>query len=151
MLYVDDAGIVSRSLNGVEKIMTVIVSACMCRFRSNGLGGQNGDNVSANERWGERAVHRHRSRPQTTEFVYLGGSISADWTSRSVEVTRRLQRAWTCFGRYKMEIYDRPSVRQHLNVRMLTAEVIETLLYGLLGARARLREIHHKMLLRCIG
>ena len=40
---------------------------------------------------------------QTLEFVYLGGAISADWTRRSVEVARRLQRAWACFGRYKME------------------------------------------------
>ena len=47
---------------------------------------------------------------QTVEFVYMGGAISADWDLRSVEVTRRIQRAWACFGRYKMEIYDRPSV-----------------------------------------
>ena len=45
------------------------------------------------------------------EFVYLGGAISADWDLRRVEVTRRIQRAWACFGRYEMEIYDRPSVR----------------------------------------
>ena len=48
---------------------------------------------------------------QTVEFVYLGGAISADWDLRkSVEVTRRIQRAWACFGRCKTEIYDRPSV-----------------------------------------
>ena len=39
---------------------------------------------------------------QTVEFVYLGGAISADWDLRSVEVTRRIQRAWACFGRYKI-------------------------------------------------
>ena len=43
---------------------------------------------------------------QTVEFVYLGGAISADWDLRSVEVTRRIQRAWACFGRYKTEIYE---------------------------------------------
>ena len=48
---------------------------------------------------------------QPVEFVYLGGAISADWDLRkSVEVTRRIQRAWACFGRCKTEIYDRPSV-----------------------------------------
>ena len=67
---------------------------------------------------------------QTAEFVYLGGAISADWDFRSVEVTRPIQRAWAGFGRYKMEIYDRPSVRFCLKVPMLKAEVMETLLYG---------------------
>ena len=67
---------------------------------------------------------------QTVEFVYLGGAISADWDLRSVEARRRIQGVWACFGRYKMEIYDRPSVRLRLKVRMLKAEVMETLLYG---------------------
>ena len=31
---------------------------------------------------------------------------------------------------YKMEIYDRPGVRLRLKVRLLKAEVVETLLYG---------------------
>ena len=48
---------------------------------------------------------------QTVEFVYLGGVISADWDLRSIEVTRRIQRARAYFGRYKMKIYDRLSVR----------------------------------------
>ena len=102
----------------------------MCRFRLDGLGGQDGDNVYANERWGERADPRDRSRTsrQTTEFVYLGEAISAEWAGRNVELTRRLQRAWACFGRYKIKIYDRPGVRLRLKMRMLRAEVIETLL-----------------------
>ena len=58
----------------------------------------------------------------TIEFVYLGEVISADWDLRSV--------AWACFGRYKMEIYDRSGIRLRLNVRILKAEVIATLLYG---------------------
>ena len=63
---------------------------------------------------------------QTVEFVHIGGAINADWDLRSVEVTRRIQRAWTCFGRYTMEIYDRPSVRLHLmKVRMLNSKVMD--------------------------
>ena len=61
---------------------------------------------------------------QTVEFLYLGGAISADWDLRSVEVTRRIQRAWACFGRENTEIHDRPSVRLRLKVRMLKAEAI---------------------------
>ena len=94
---------------------------------------------------------------QTVEFVYLGGGISADWDLRRVEVTCRIQRAWACFGRYKMEIYDRPSVSLRLKVGMLEAEVLETLLYGCVTWSpsktdyGRLRKAHHQMLLRCLG
>ena len=115
--------------------MTVIVIACMCCFRRDGLGGQDRDIVPASRRRGERAVRRHRSRPnvynQTTEFVYMGGAISADWRGEeSVEVARRLQRPWACFGRYKMRIYNRLGLRLLLKVRMPRAEVVEPLLYG---------------------
>ena len=55
---------------------------------------------------------------QTVEFGYLGGVISADWELKSVEVTGLIQRAWACFGRYKMEIYDSPSVCLRPKVRM---------------------------------
>ena len=61
--------------------------------------------------------------------MYLGGAITADG-DLSIEITRRLQRAWACFQRYKMEIYDRPGVRVQLKVRLLKAEMVETLLYG---------------------
>ena len=66
---------------------------------------------------------------QTIEFVYLGGAITAD-RDLSIEITRGLQRAWACFQRYKMEIYDRPGVCLRLKVRLLKAEVVEALLYG---------------------
>ena len=94
---------------------------------------------------------------QTVAFVYLGGAISAAWDLGSVEVTCRIQRTWACFGRYKMEIYDRPSVRLRLKVRMLKAEVLEMLLYGCVtwspskAGYDRLRKVHHQMLLRRLG
>ena len=97
-----------------------------------------------------------RYTKQTIEFVYLGGVITAD-RNLSIEITRRLQRAWACFQRYKMEIYDRPSARLRLKVRLLKAEVIETLLYGCMTwspkkpGYDRLRQAHHSMLLRCPG
>ena len=75
---------------------------------------------------------------QAVEFVYLGGPISGDWDLRSVEVTRRIQRACACFGRCKMEIYDRPSGRLRLKVWMLKAEVLETLKGVSRRVRARL-------------
>ena len=116
--------------------------------------------MPANERWGASAVHRYCSRPgvqQTVEFVYLGGVISADWDLRSVAVTHRTQRAWACFERYEMEIYDRPSVRLHLKVRVLKDEILDTLLYGGVmwspskADYGRLWKAHHQILLRCFG
>ena len=92
---------------------------------------------------------------QTNEFVYLDGAITTD-TDLSIEISRRLQRAWAYFQRYKMEIYDRPGARLRLNVRLLKAEVVETLLYGCMMWSPkkpdydRLRRVHHSMLLRCL-
>ena len=94
---------------------------------------------------------------QMVEFVYLGEAVSADWDLRSIEVTRRIQKAWACFGRYTTEIYDRPSVFLRLKVRMLNAEVLETLLYGCVtwspskADYGKLRKVHHQMLLPCLG
>ena len=56
-----------------------------------------------------------------------------------------------------MEIYDRPGVRLRLKVRLLKAEVVETLLYGCMTWNPkkpdydRLRRVHRSMLLRCLG
>ena len=102
-------------------------------------------------------MYKRQVYKQTVEFAYLGGAISADWNLRSDEVTRRIQRAWACFGRCKMEIYDRPSVGLRPKVRILKAEVLETLLYGCFTWSlskvdyGRLRKAHHQMLLQCLG
>ena len=114
--------------------------------------------MPGNQRRGEGVLHNQCSRPgiQTIEFVYLGGAIIAD-RDLSIELTRRLQRAWACFQRYKMGISDRPGVRLRLKVRLLKAEVVETLLYGCMTWSPgkpdydRLRRVHHSMLLRCLG
>ena len=92
------------------------------------------------------------------EFVYLGGAITADRELPGMyRITRRLQRAWACFQGYKMEIYDRPGVRLRLKVRLLSAVVMETLLYGCMTWSPnkpdydRLRRVHHSVLLGCLG
>ena len=80
MLYADDAGVVSPSPEGLEKMMTVIVTACaafglmvseakteiMCLQTKS--GGHVPFTVTA-------AGHVYQ---QTIEFVYLGGAIRAD-------------------------------------------------------------------------
>ena len=120
MLHADDAGIVSRSSEGLERMMTVIVTACssfgltvseakteiMCLETKS--GGKVSFTINA-----AGQVYK-----QTVQFVYLGGAITAD-RDLSIEITRRLQRAWACFQRYKMESYDRPGVRLRLKVQLL--------------------------------
>ena len=132
---------------------------CVLVVRAYGLQGENKDYVSANQRRGEGVLDNQCSRPgiQTKiEFVYLSGAITAD-RDLGIEVTRRLQRAWACFQRYKTGIYDRPGVRLRLKVRLLKAEVVETLLYGCMTWSPnkpdddRLRRVHHSMLFRCLG
>ena len=62
-----------------------------------------------------------------------------------------------CFQRYKMEIHDPPGVRSRLKVRLLKAEVVETLLYRCMTWSLkkpiydRLRRVHRSMLLQCLG
>ena len=157
-LYADDAGIVSRSSEGLERMMTVIVTACS----SFGLTvSEAKTEIMCLETKGGAKVSftinaAGQVYKQKIELVYLGGAITAD-RDLSIEITRRLQRAWACFQRYKMELYDRPGVRSRLKVRLLKAEVVETLLYGCMTWSPmkpdydRLRQVHHSMLLRCLG
>ena len=158
MLYADDAGIVLRSSEGLERMMTVIVTACsafgltvseakadiMC-LQTKG-GGKVSFKINA-------ASHVHK---QTIEFVYLGGAITAD-RDLSIEKTKRLRKACACFRRYKIEIVGRPGVHLRLKVRLLITEVIETLFYGCMTWSPNkpdydgLPQVHHAMLLRCVG
>ena len=131
MLYADHAGIVPRSSEGLERMMTVIVTACssfgltisdakteiMCRQTKGGGKVSFTPNAAGK-------VYK-----QTIERLYLGGAITAD-IGLSIEITRRVQRAWVCFQPYKMKIYNQPGVRLRSKVWLLKAEVVETLLYG---------------------
>ena len=67
------------------------------------------------------------------------------------------QLACACYSRFKRELYDMEAAPFALKLRMLKAEVMETLLYGCvtwtLGKEhfAELRTAHHRFLLRIIG
>ena len=62
---------------------------------------------------------------QTNKFVYVNHIADL-----SIEVERRIRNAWCSFRKYTLELYDRPSAPLELNVRMLRAEALETMLYG---------------------
>ena len=95
---------------------------------------------------------------QTEQFVYLGGTITAE-ADMTAEIRRRTGAAWSAFRRYANVVYDRPTVivPMALKVRMLQAEVLEALLYGcstwtlLTREYGLLRTQHHRLLLRCVG
>ena len=66
---------------------------------------------------------------QANEFVYLGGNVNRN-ADLSIEVDRRIYNALSSFRKYTLELYDRPSAPLKLKIRMLRAEVLETMLYG---------------------
>ena len=93
---------------------------------------------------------------QTNEFVYLGGDVNHN-ADLSIEVGRRIRKAWCSFRKYTLESYDRPSALLELKIRMLRAEVLETMLYDCVTWSPRachydtLRRAYHRFLPCCIG
>ena len=73
------------------------------------------------------------------------------------EIKRRVRLEWACYSRFKRELYDMKAAPFTLKVRMLKAEVMETLLYACvtwtLGKEhfAELRTAQHRFLLRISG
>ena len=90
-----------------------------------------------------------QSYMQTMQFLYLGGLVDAS-ADIMPEMKRRIRPAWACYNRLKRELYVMEDATFTLKVRMLKAEVVETLLYGCvtwtLGQEhfAELRTAHHK-------
>ena len=89
MLYVDDAGIVSRSSEGLDKMMAVIVNACLsfgltvseARTEITCVQTKGGGKASFTSNAAGQ-VYR-----QTIEFEHLGGAITADG-DLGIEITR---------------------------------------------------------------
>ena len=160
MLYADDAGVVSRSPEQLRKMMEVIVVVCAA------FG------LTVSETKTEIMYLRAKGMPESTatssveaagqvsnrtnEFVYLGGNVNHN-ADLVVEVDRRICNAWWSFRKYTLELYDRTSAPLELKIRMLRAEVLETMLYGCVTWSPRayhydtLRRAHHRFLTRCIG
>ena len=159
MLYADDAGVVSQSLEQLREMMGVIVVVCaafgltvseaktevMC-LRAKGI-------PESTATFSVEAAGQVHS--QTNEFVYLGGNVNQN--ADLFEVDRRIRNAWCSFRKYTLKLYDRPSAPLELKIRMPRAEVLETMLYGCVAWSPRachydtLRRAHHRLLTRCIG
>ena len=109
MLYADDAGIVSKSAEGLAKMMTVIVTV----FDAAGLTVSEKKTETMLLRTPNQALRtsplvieaagqRYR---QTMQFLYLGGLVNAS-ADIMPEIKRRIQLAWACYNRFKRELYD---------------------------------------------
>ena len=92
---------------------------------------------------------------QTNEFVYLGENVNHNG-DLFIEINRRTRNAWCSFRKCTLEPYDRPSTPLGIKIRILRAEVLETMLYGCVTWSPRachydtLRRAHHSFLTRCI-
>ena len=64
---------------------------------------------------------------QTNQFIYLEGNVNHN-AGLCIEVHRRIRIAWCSFRKYTLELYDRSPLE--LKIRMPRAEVLETMLYG---------------------
>ena len=160
MLYADDAGVVSQSPEQLRKMMGVIVVVCaafghtiseakteiMCL---RGKGMPESTATFSIEAAGQ--VYN-----QTNEFVYLGGNVNHN-AELSIEVDRRIRNAWRSSRKYTLELFDRLGAPLELKIRMLRAEVLETMLYSCTTWNSRachydtLRRAHHRFLTCCIS
>ena len=160
MLYVDDVRVASQSPEQLKKMMEVIVVVCAA------FG------LTVSEAKTEIMCLHVKGMPestatfsveaagqvynQTNEFVYLGGNVKHN-ADLSIEVDRRVRNAWCSFRKYTLELYDRPRAPLELKIRMLRAEVLETMLYGCITWSPRachydtLRRAYHRFLTRRIG
>ena len=133
MLYADDAGVVSRSAEQPRKMMEAIVVVCAA-FGLTVLEAKTEIMCLRAKRMPEPTVTfsveaAGQVYNQTNEFVYLGGNVIHN-ADLSVEVDRRIRNAWCSFRKYTLELYDRSSAPLELKIRMLRAEVLETMLYS---------------------
>ena len=158
MLYADDACIVSRSPQGLAKMMEVIVE--VCRAFALTVSAKKTETMCMPPPRTPRTMVQIEAAGQTYKqvqsFTYLGGAVT-EVPDMSVEIAIRTRACWMRIRRYLRELYDQPQVSLSLKTRMVKAEAIEALLYGCSTWTlrqehyAKLRTVHHRVLLRIIG
>ena len=110
MLYVDDAGIVSRSPERLERMTTVIVNACSAFGLS--VSDTRTESMCLQTKGGGEMTFTINAvgQVQTKDSVYvLGRGYQRTQIPEHPDHAASL-RSLGCFQRYKMEIYHRPGV-----------------------------------------
>ena len=135
-LYAGDAGDVSRSQEGLTRMMTTIVQV----FGAFGLAVSKKKTKTLFMRAMEKQPKKGGSLSppivieaagqkyaQTPQFRYLGGLVNEDG-ELTQEINHRSRAAWACIRRFSREVFDRPRAPWRLKVRLLRAEAMEALL-----------------------
>ena len=159
MLYADGSCIVSRSPQGLAKTMEVIVE--VCRAFALTVSAKKTEAMCMPPPRTPRTMVQIEAAGQTYKqmqsFTYLGGAVT-EVPDMSVEIARRTRACWMRIRRYLRELYEQPKVSLSLKTRMVKVEAIEALLYGCSTWTlrrqehyAKLRTVHHRVLLRIIG
>ena len=132
MFYADDAGVVSRSQEGLASMMTTIVEV----FGEFGLTLSEKKTETLLMRAPEKQPKKGGSPPplvieaagqkyaQTAQFRYLGGLVNEDG-ELTQEINHRSRAAWACIRRFFRELFDRPRAPWRLKVRLFRAEAME--------------------------
>ena len=151
MLYADDACIVSRSPQGLAKMMEVIVE--ICRAFALTVSVKKTETMCMlpprTPRTMVRVEAAKKIYKQVQSSTYLGGAVT-ETPDRSVEIARRTRACWMRIRRHVCELYDQPKVALSLKTRIVKAEAIEALLYGCSTGTlrqehyAKLRIVHHR-------
>ena len=130
MLYADDACIVSRSPQGLAKMMEVIVE--VCRAFTLTVSAKKTETMCMPPPRTPRTMVQIEAAGQTYKqvqpFTYLGRAVIE--VPDIFEIARRTRACWMRIRRYLRELYDQPKVALSLKIRMVKAEAIEALLYG---------------------
>ena len=158
MLYADDACIVSRSPQGLAKMMKVIVE--VCRAFALTLSAKKKETMCMPPPRTPRTMVRVKAAgqiyQQVQSFTYLEGAV-IETPDMSVKIARPTRACWMRIRWYLREFYDQPNVALSLKIRRVTAKATEALLYGCstwtfrLEHNAKHRNVHHWVLLRIIG
>ena len=158
MLYADGACIVSRSPQGLAKMMKGI--AKVCRAFASTVSAKKTETMCMPPPRTPRTMVQAEAAGQTYKqvqpFTYLGAAVT-ETPEMSVEIARQTCACWMRTRRYLRELFDQPKVALSLKTRMVKAETIELLLYEYNTWTLRqehydkLRTVHHQVLLRIIG
>ena len=86
---------------------------------------------------------------QAHDFLYFEENVNHD-ADLSIEVDLCIRNAWCSFRKYSRELYDRPSAPLELKIRVLKAEVLESMLYGCVtwSPHSYHYDAHHSILTR---
>ena len=131
MLYADDACRVSRSSQGLAKMMEVIVE--VCRAFALTVSAKKTETMCTPPPHTPRTMVRIEAAgqiyKQVQSFTYLGCAVT-EIPDMSVEIARRTRACWTRIRWYSRELYGQPKLALSLKTRMVKAEAIEALLHG---------------------